>query len=563
MVTCCALFVVTHLNIPMNDQQVASVAAYYRSRRPPERGGSSENGPKHEDTRRRTDANVSASNGGFLGAARNPYAPTKNSRTILTIRLEDLYGPGTFEKPVGLSTVKPYEADPVAKVSKRESLTAKPTQAAPAATGFKPESLAEKPTQADPVAKVSKPESLTAKPTQADPAANVSEPEPLTAKPTQADPAANVSEPEPLTAKPTPAAPAAKDGSQLSQDNSHPPSDLSSHVCGGISSAQASEMIDQLAKILEQTQKQNKTLLEENNALRADLSEVKQAFGNVLQQFKDVREKVVAVMNLAHDLKSEVADLRSKQTLQESPVGAQVEYGSEKSFDGEEMMLLMSSDNSNLHNVPTSEQDGGIELDSETSGDGVIEPETQEISPQVVAQIVEQEDPMHQVPVQRFIREMPGFLSAKFPASGSDSGTMPAFWGLVSEYDLYRDVYNAFLDMSEELGKLGIEMRSEDLFQYEKVFNSFSEINVAPDRFDADAFSEFKKEKGVGVAITTSMIPDGRPGTYISRFNKTVLARKEHPKKFAKAAIMAYFKWGTGVSKRFKEKLDALGPLGD
>ena len=505
----------------MNDEQVARVVAYYRSRRTPER----ENGPKHEDTRRRTDANVSASNGGFLGAARNPYAPTENSRTIPTIRLQDLYGPRTFERPVGLTTVNSHKADPVAKVSKPESLTAKPTQAAPAA--------------------------------------KVSEPESLTAKPTPAAPAAKVSEPESLTAKPTPAAPAAKDGSQLSQDNSHPPSDLSSHVCGGISSDQASEMIDLLAKILEQTQKQNKTLLEENNALRADLSEVKQAFGNVLQQFKDIREKVVAVMNLAHDLKREVADLRSKQTLQESPVGAQVEYGSEKSFDGDEMMLLMSSDNSNLHNVPTSEQDGGIELDSETSGGSVIEPEIQQIPPQTLAQIVEQEDPMHEVPVRRFIREMPDFLSAKISASGSDSGIMPAFWGLVSEYDLYRDVYNAFLDISDELGKLSIPVESDDVFKYEKMFDVFSEINVAPDLFDQNEWSKFKKAKGVGVAITTKMIPDGRPETYVSKFKKTDLDRTQHPKKFSKAAIMAYFKWGTDVSERFKEKLDALASQSD
>ena len=476
----------------MNQKPVAGLLAFHRNRSKDERGSSGANKSESEDTLRRTYANYPGPNGGFSGIARYPYAPTEYSRTIPTISLE---GPRTFEKPVGLSTVKPHKADPVA-------------------TGLKPESLAE---------------------------------------------------------KPTPAAPAAKDGSQLSQDDSHPPSDLSSHVCGGISSAQASEMINLLAKILEQTQKQNKTLLEENNELRADLSGVKQAFGNVLQQFKDVRDKVVTVMNLAHDLKREVADLRSKQNLQESPVGAQVEYGSEKSFDGEEVIYSVSShndpvfptDNGNSSVLSTSEQDGSIGSNSETSDDIEIAPETQEISQQMVAQLVEQEDPLRHVPVRRFIREMPGFLSAKFPASGSDSGIMPAFWGLVFEHDLYRDVYNAFLDISDELGKLGIDVKSEDLFQYEKVFNSFSEINVAPDLFDSNEWSKFKKAKGEGVAITTSMIPDGRPRTYVSKFNKTVLARKEHPKKFAKAAIMAYFKWGTDVSERFKEKLDALNLQSD
>ena len=506
MVTCCALFVVTHLNIPMNKKPVAGLLAFHRNRNKFERGSSDANEPESEDTLRRTDANYPGPNGGFSGTASNPYAPTENSRTIPTIRLQDLYGPRTFEKPVGLSTVKPQKADP-------------------AATGFKPESLAEKPTQADPVATGFKPESLAEKPTQADTVA--------------------------------------KDRSLLSQENSPPPIDSSSHVCGRISSDQAREMNAVLAKILEQTQAQNQQLLEMNSTFRKELGEVKTTFRGFMLEFEKVQLKLVEVLNVANDLKREVADLRSKQNLQESPVGAQVEYGSEKSFDGEEVMSIISSDNGNLHNVSTSEQDGGIELDSETSGGGVIEPETQEISPETVAEIVEQEDPLHEVPVHRFIREMPGFLSAKISASGSDSIILPAFWGLVFERDLYHDVYNAFLDMSEELGKLGIDLKSEDLFQYEKVFNSFSEINVAPDRFDADAFSEFKKAKGAGVAITTSMIPDGRPGTYVSKFNKTVLTRKDHPKKFAKAAIMAYFKWGTDVSKRFKEKLDALASESD
>ena len=502
----------------MNQKPVAGLLAFHRNRSNFGRGSSGTNKPESEDTLRRTYANYPGPNGGFSDTASNPYAPTENSKTIPTIRLQDLYGPRTHEEPVGLSTVKPHKAGPVATGFKPESLAEKPTQDAPVATGLKPESLAE---------------------------------------------------------KPTPAAPAAKDGSQLSQDNSHPPSDLSSHVCGGISSAQASEMINLLAKILEQTQKQNKTLLEENNELRADLSGVKQAFGNVLQQFKDVRDKVVAVMNLAHDLKREVADLRSKQNLQESPVGAPCGYDSEKSFDGEDLMATLSShidppipaDHGNLPVLSTSEQDGGIGLVSETSGDGLIEPEfgpeIQGIPLQTGAQIVEQEDPIFEVPVHRFIREMPGFLSAKFSASGSDSGIMPAFWGLVSKYDLYRDVYNAFLDISDELGKLSISVESDDVFKYEKMFDVFSEINVAPDLFDSNEWSKFKKEKGVGVAITTKMIPDGRPETYVSKFKKTDLDRTQHPKKFAKAAIMAYFKWGTDVSKRFKEKLDALGPLGD
>ena len=514
MATCCALFVVTHLNIPMNQKPVKGVVAFHRNRSKLERGSSGANKPESEDTLRRTYANYPGPNGGFSGTARNPYASTEYSKTIPTIRLQDLYGPRTHEKPVGLSTVKPHKADPVATGFKPESLAEKPTQADPVATGFKPESLAEKPTQADSVA---------------------------------------------------------KDRSLLSQENSPPPSDSSSHVCGRISSDQAREMNAVLANILEQTQAQNQQLLEMNSTFRKELGEVKTTFRCFMLEFEKVQLKLVEVLNVANDLKREVADLSSKQNLQESPVDVPGECGSQKSFDAEDLVSTLSShtdppitaDNGNLPVLSTPEQDGGIGSNSETSDDIEIAPETHEISPQTVAQLVVQEDPMHPVPVQRFIHEMPGFLSAKFSASGSDSGIMPAFWGLVSKYDLYRDVYNAFLDISDELGKLSISVESDDVFKYEKMFDVFSEINVAPDLFDSNEWSKFKKEKGVGVAITTKMIPDGRPETYVSKFKKTDLDRTQHPKKFAKAAIMAYFKWGTDVSKRFKEKLDALGPLGD
>jgi len=497
----------------MSDEQVASVVAYYRSKRTPERGGSSENGPKHEDTRRRTDANVSASNGGFLGAARNPYAPTKNSRTIPTVRLEDLYGPITFEKP---AVSLPGKLAPDAPASK-------PSQSV--SPGILRPDLVEKPGG-----------SLTV-------------------------------------------GPALGDGKEKSvQDATR---------LEALERTAEKELV--LLKLVQDTQKQNETLREENDRLKTESSVFKLANVTINKENEFFKQQAVEKTALMNDLVKQLSEANTKQASQEKRIEDLVQeiiklknepatwpaiisnitreitklktevvalttqtQDLMKKLNGGNMQCEMQTDNVSESSfdpdrdakpqpveILSGIDDPEVDDDSSKSSTGSLSESTGS-SPDVAASV-----PAACVaPEAKFRNSIQIFLEARI----DNSEELPAFWKMVHKHELVDSVYGAFIEISEELSKIGAEYPKEKIEDLDYVYKLFSAVVIEVEDYNEDAFKAFLGNKKR--PITTSMFPGGLPSEYKESF----VCKKFKVAKFVQAAITVFLKWNTVNSRILKSR---------
>ena len=549
MVPCCALFVVTHLNIPMNKKPVAGLLAFHRNRSKFERGSSDANEPESEDTLRRTDANYPGPNGGFSGTASNPYAPTENSRTIPTIRLQDLYGPRTFEKPAVSLPGKLGPDAPASKPSQsvspgilRSDLVEKPAVSLPGKLG--PDAPASKPSQ-----------SVSPGILRSD----------LVEKPGGS-----------LTV-----GPALSDGNEKSvQDATR---------LEALERTAEKELL--LLKLVQDTQKQNETLREENDRLKTESSVFKLANITINKENEIFKQQAVEKTALMNDLVKQLSEANTKQASQEKRIEDLVQeiiklknepatwpeiisnitreitklktevvalttqtHILMKKLNGGNMQCEMQTDNVSESSfdpdrdsdpkpqpveIPNGIDDPEVDDDSSKSSTGSLSesigssPDVAAVSPAACV-----------APQAKFRDGIQSFLEARI----ANSEELPAFWKMVHKHELVDSVYGAFIEISEELSKIGAEYPKEKIEDLDYVYKLFSAVVIEVEDYNEDDFAAFLKNRSI--PVTTSMFPGGLP----SEYKKSFVCKKFKIAKFVQAAITVFLKWNTVNSRILKSR---------